>query len=100
MSVGTKNVRSREFHKLLAELPPAVQRAADEAYRFFQKNPDHPALRRHALKDTHRGRHREGSWSVSVTMRYRALYFVDGDTNVWYWIGSHADFDSLAGEKS
>jgi len=100
MSVGTKNVRTVIFREMLAELPPAVQRAAHAAFRVFQANPDHPALRRHALRDTHRGRHRAESWSVSITMQYRALYVVDDDTNVWYWIGSHADFDSLAGEKS
>jgi hypothetical protein len=98
-TVGTHNVRTAGYHRLLESLPPVVRLNADAAFRTFVANPDHPALRRHPLDDTHRGRHRSGSWSVSVNMKYRALYVVDGDTNVWYWIGSHADYDSLTGRK-
>ncbi len=34
--------------------------------------------------------------SVSITMPYRAIYVSDGDTNVWYWIGSHGEYDILS----
>jgi hypothetical protein len=27
------------------------------------------------------------------------LNIVDGDTNVWYWIGTHADHDVFTGKK-
>lgn len=36
--------------------------------------------------------------SVSITMQYRAIYVVDGDTNVWYWIGSHSDYNNFIGK--
>jgi hypothetical protein len=32
-------------------------------------------------------------------MKYRAIYVVDGETNVWYWIGSHANYDTFTGGK-
>ena len=32
-------------------------------------------------------------------MRYRAVYIVDGDANVWYWVGTHADYDRFTGGK-
>ena len=38
-----------------------------------------------------------GSFSVSVTMNYRAIFFLDGPVNVWYWIGTHADYDRFTG---
>ncbi len=97
---GARNVRTGEYHRLLELLPQSARQNAQAAFRMFLANPDHPALRRHLLADTHRGRHRSGSWSVSINLRYRALYVVDDDTNVWYWIGSHADYDSLTGRKA
>jgi hypothetical protein len=37
----------------------------------------------------------ENSFSVSINMQYRAIYSVIGETNLWYWIGSHADYNTL-----
>lgn len=94
-----KNCRTHEFKAMFERLPATIQRIAAAAFRTFLDDPDHPALRRHALSDTKKGRHRSGSFSVSVTMQYRAIYTVDGDTNVWYWIGSHNDYDNFTGGK-
>lgn len=66
--------------------------------RLFDKDPFHPSLRHHELKDTKRGNHRPESFSVSITMKYRAIYVKQGGLNVWYWIGSHADYDTLVGK--
>jgi hypothetical protein len=30
-----------------------------------------------------------------VSLGYRALAGVQGDTVIWFWIGSHADYDRL-----
>jgi hypothetical protein len=30
-----------------------------------------------------------------VGIGYRAVGVVDGDTVIWFWIGSHADYDKL-----
>ncbi len=95
----TRNVRTREYREMCGRLPRPVRELARLAFGAFVRDPDHPALRRHQLADTDKGRHRAGSWSVSVTMKYRALYAVDGDTNVWYWIGSHNDYESFIGKK-
>ena len=34
-------------------------------------------------------------YSVRVTLGHRALRLVEGDEVVWFWIGSHADYDRL-----
>ena len=39
------------------------------------------------------------SISVSVTIGYRAIYVVRNNGNVWYWIGTHADYDKFTGRK-
>jgi hypothetical protein len=83
---------------MLAMLPERIQEAAEEAYRQFLADPDHHSLAHHALKDTKKGRHQNGSWAVHVTRRYCAIYLPDGNENVWYWIGSHEDYNSFVGK--
>jgi hypothetical protein len=51
------------------------------------------------LDDNDKGRHRKGSISVSITMKYRAIYVVEENVNVWYWIGTHNDFENFTGKK-
>jgi hypothetical protein len=34
-------------------------------------------------------------YSARVGIGYRAVGILDGDTVIWYWIGSHADYDEL-----
>lgn len=99
MRSSNKNVRRREFRELFYSLPEEIRREARLAYRQFLRDSSHRALRRHPLKDKGRGRHPVGSFSVSINMSYRAVYFVDEETgtNVWYWIGSHAQFDKQFG---
>ncbi len=84
---------------MFAALPQHIQRLAQAAYEMFRKDPHHPSLRLHSLEDSDKGRHRKGSLSVSITMKYRAIYAVDGETNVWYWIGTHNDYENFIGKK-
>jgi hypothetical protein len=83
---------------MLAMLPERIKEAAEEAYRQFLTDPNHVSLAHHALKDTKKGRHRNGSWAVHVTRRYCAIYIPDGNENVWYWIGSHEDYNNFVGK--
>jgi hypothetical protein len=84
---------------MFARLPKRIQATAELAYLKFLENPDHSALRRHQLEDSDKGRHRNGTWSVSITMQYRALYFVVEDVNLWYWVGNHNDYENFTGKK-
>jgi len=34
-------------------------------------------------------------WSVRVGARYRALAFGVDEGFLWFWIGSHADYDAM-----
>jgi hypothetical protein len=83
---------------MLAALPERIREAADAAYSQFLADPNQPSLAHHPLQDTRRGRHRKGSYAVSVTRRYRAIYVPDGNDNVWYWIGSHEDYNNFTGK--
>ncbi len=101
MSSGpvTRNVRTKNFRERLVRLPANIQQLADLAFQQFLQDPFHPMLNNHALHDTRRGQHRKQSRAVEITKKYRAIYVVDGDTNVWYWVGSHEDYNIFTGKK-
>jgi hypothetical protein len=80
---------TRSFRELFAELPARVQKQARHAYRLFRENPAHPGLH---FKQVHAD---PPTYSVRVGISYRAAGVFDGDTVIWYWIGSHADYDKL-----
>ena len=66
-----------------------MQDQARLAYRLFRDNPEHPSLR---FKPVHSTR---PIYSARVGLGYRALAVRDGEAVVWFWIGSHADYDQL-----
>ncbi|TLY17017.1 MAG: hypothetical protein E6K69_02850 [Nitrospirae bacterium] len=78
-----------QFRRLFAELPTEVQRQARRAYRIFRQNPNHPSLR---FKPVHPTR---TIYSVRINPGYRAVGILESDEIVWYWIGSHGDYDHL-----
>jgi hypothetical protein len=85
------------FRSLFEKLPSQIKKLAKAAFKQFLVNPSHPSLRHHPLEDNDKGRHRKNSFSVSITMQYRAIYVVDGKVNVWYWIGNHNDYENFTG---
>lgn len=94
---GTVNRRTKGFRDMFDRLPKRIQRLAAGQFQLFLRDPSHPSLRWHRVKDSDKGSHKNGSVSVSVNMQYRALYYPDDDRNIWYWIGTHAEFDTFAG---
>jgi hypothetical protein len=91
---------------MLSKLPEHIRELADAAFKAFCDNPQHPALSNHPLDDTHKGRHRKQSRSISITHRYRAVYVIDDDRdsagayiNLWYWVGTHNDYNIFVGRK-
>jgi hypothetical protein len=83
---------TRRFRELLAALPAHVQQQARDAFQLFRQNPSHPGLR---FKKVHPD---PPIYSARVGIGYRAVGALQGDTVVWFWIGSHADYDKLLGQ--
>ena len=98
-SDGHRNCRAKSYRERLARLPESIAKLAELAFRKFLEDPYAPALHNHELEDTSKGQHRLGSRSVYVNLRYRAIYVVDGNVNVWYWVGSHEDYNNFIGAK-
>jgi hypothetical protein len=65
-----------------------VQQLADRCYALLRHDARHPSLHFKQL-----GR----IWSVRVGLHYRALAVEQGGDMVWFWIGTHAEYDSLVG---
>ena len=76
------------FLDCLRQMPEDVRRRARKNYRLWLDNPRHPSLGFKPIGGT-------GIWSVRVGIGWRALGFVEDDTITWFWIGSHADYDTL-----
>jgi hypothetical protein len=83
---------TRQFRELFSRLPPHVKRQAREAYQLFRASPDHPGLHFKKVFDD------PVVFSARVGISYRAVAALDGNTWVWFWIGSHADYDKLLAE--
>jgi hypothetical protein len=77
-----------QFWKHFDRLPAAVQNSARDAYRIWQADPydsrlefkqviEHPVV-----------------YSVRSGYRYRALCRSMGDTVVWFWIGTHEEYNN------
>ena len=57
--------------------------------KFFQSNPAHPGLQFKKLEGE------DDIYSARIGLDYRALAAMKKDRIVWYWIGSHAEYDRL-----
>ncbi len=79
---------STRFWRCYRQLPNDVQRLADRCDELLRQDYRHPSL--HFKKV---GRF----WSVRVGLHYRAVAVEHEADLVWFWIGSHADYDKLLG---
>lgn len=78
-----------EFRKLFANLPNQVQEQTRAAYHQFREDPSYPSLR---FKKVHP---KLPIYSARINKSYRAVGQLDGDTVIWFWVGSHAEYDDL-----
>ena len=80
---------TRSFRTAFSELPEEIKARARRAYQLFRDHPEHPSLR---FKKVDRS---ENVYSIRIGLGYRALGILQGSTVIWFWIGSHADYDRL-----
>ncbi len=76
-----------DFWACFNSLPAEIQQLARKRYRFWQEDTFSSALHFKPLfKDV---------WSVRINQNYRALGRHKGNLIVWFWIGTHAEYDQL-----
>ncbi|HMO53930.1 MAG TPA: hypothetical protein PJ994_05455, partial [Tepidiformaceae bacterium] len=69
--------------------PQWVRQQALLDYDLFATDPFHPSLQ---FKQVGR---RDGVWSIRVGAHHRALAWRIGEEVVWFWIGTHAEYDQI-----
>ncbi|MCL1492771.1 MAG: hypothetical protein M1G31_18710 [Pseudanabaena sp. Salubria-1] len=84
-----RSVITKSFRDLLSQLPIDIQEKANDAYLQFQQNLNHPSLR---FKKVHSSL---PIYSVRITKNYRAVGQLDGDVVIWFWVGSHREYEKL-----
>jgi hypothetical protein len=68
-------------------LPKSVQKLARDKFQLWRKNPFASALYfKELFPDV---------WSVRINQNYRARGRRRGNFIVWFWIGTHAEYDHL-----
>ncbi len=80
------------FRQAFGNLPELVQQQTRDAYRQFKQDPYHSSLR---FKKVHP---ELPIYSARISKSYRAVGNLDGDTIIWFWVGSHAEYDKLLGQ--
>jgi len=81
-----KHLASSTFWECYQKLPRNIQELADKHFALLKENPAHPSL--HFKKAG-------GYRSVRIGIHYRALAVEVPDGLLWFWIGSHADYDKF-----
>jgi len=87
-----KSHLTKDFRDCFAKLPERIKRLAKENHRLWRKNPSHPSL---SFKRVGK---KYPTYSVRVGLGWRAIGFRDKNTIVWFWIGSHPEYESLIQE--
>ena len=84
-----RSFTSRQFRTLYAKLPQEVKLRANRAYKLFRRDPAHPGLNFKRVENF------DDIYSARVGLSHRAVAQMDGHDLIWFWIGTHAEYDRL-----
>jgi mRNA-degrading endonuclease RelE of RelBE toxin-antitoxin system len=81
-----KHFASPAFWQHYRKLPENIRELADKNFKLLKQNSNHPSL--HLKKVSQ-------FWSVRVGRKYRALAVQVEEGLIWFWIGTHSEYDKL-----
>ena len=81
-----KHKASPRFWNCYHALPVDIQHQSDQCFKLMKSDPHHPSIH---LKKVGR------FWSARIGLYYRALGIDTPEAIVWFWIGSHSEYDRL-----
>jgi hypothetical protein len=81
-----KDCATPDFWYHYRQLPNEIQELADRCYELLKQDSRYPSLHFKKVGPF---------WSVRIGIHYRALAVEENGEMVWFWIGSHADYDQL-----
>jgi hypothetical protein len=77
------------FRKAFQKLPKEVQKQAKRTYQQWKQHPYQPTLE---FKQVHPTR---PVYSVRISLKWRAVGILENKVMVWFWIGSHEEYNNL-----
>jgi hypothetical protein len=77
---------SSSFWSAYESLPLSIKQVADRNFELLKINSRHPSLHFKKINLY---------WSVRAGIHYRALAVEVDDGLLWFWIGSHSQYDKL-----
>ncbi len=81
-----KHRTTQNFRKLYDELPQEIKEMANKNFKLLKRDPLHPSLRFKKIGKV---------WSIRIGNGYRALAFKDKDEFIWFWIGTHEEYNQI-----
>lgn len=81
-----KHLATSRFWRCYHALPEKIQQQADKAFALLKENPRHPSLHFKRISAV---------YSVRIGLHHRALATQEEEAIIWFWIGSHAEYDQL-----
>ena len=81
-----KHFTNPSFWECYQKIPKHIQKLADENFSLLKNNSRHPSLH---LKKV------DMYWSVRVGKKYRALAVEVEGGLLWFWIGSHSEYNRI-----
>ena len=88
MQRDLKHYTVPSFWNCYYKLPSVIQTLADKNFEILRSNSQHPSLH---LKKVDR------YWSARVGKRYRTLAVETEAGLIWFWIGTHSEYDKMIG---
>ena len=86
-----KHCATPRFWRCYQGVPEDVRDLADRNYELLKSDPTHRSLHLEKI-----GQY----WSVRIGRSHRALAVEAGSDLVWFWLGSHAEYDRLVGRQA
>lgn len=83
-----KHLTTPDFWDLYEALPLSARDLADKSFTLLKANPQHPSLYFKKVGDYR---------SARVGLSYRALGLEIHEGVLWFWIGTHAEYDRILG---
>lgn len=77
---------SPSFWEGYEALPKHTQKLANKNFTLLKNNANHPSLHTKKVGEY---------WSVRIGISYRALAIEIKEGLLWFWVGTHAQYDKL-----
>lgn len=83
------SVTTEKFRICYSKLPKFIQFLAQKNYKIWLKDNSHPSIKFKQVHNT------MPVYSARVGLTYRAVGIKNDNTMIWFWIGSHSDYNKL-----